>query len=475
MSALHPATMVVHRQSLFVYFFFLLIPLLDAFPDHLQGPVGCSTELATDEVIMNARVTAYADSRDPAVRIAVQQQEAAAVGDDKSSSPIIVSSVPMTVHLVVQNPNRLGDLQYVVDVMTTTTDENGATSATPTTAASFEHGVCDNKKRVTGRAGDVHTLIIEKIPETPLQVWAGWACSHETVTLTNYLVFTKGGEDKVKQDNKDNNDAVKEMVDQVLDLEQADQNERKDLQAELGDDDAANEGDLEEQLDQMHADKDVREHLEQIFKDRAQWHEKTEDVQQRLPHQDLDKYRDLIQEKKMHGPGGGAAAVRDDKLHAFHDWDQVKKRLALQGKFIGGSGGLPGAVDHSKLSEHQRLMQEHRDRIYRDNPMASDHKLKDLDHRSDLWKQRLQERRAAILATQKEKAPLPKDMEDNEEEVLVVADPEHRGTREIYEEQDSDIALKELLIGLLGILTVNWLILQICLWNDKRQKGRRNL
>jgi hypothetical protein len=149
----------------------LLLPLFGrAFPDHLQGRGGCLTELATDEVIMNAWIVAYKDSRDPEIQVAVQTQDGSLL-----KSPIVVTHVPMTFDMVVTNPNEVGAVQYVMDT---------------SPGASFERGWCDEQKRVPGRPGDRHTLTIHTMPETLIQVWAGWAAGRQAVTLTNYFLFT---------------------------------------------------------------------------------------------------------------------------------------------------------------------------------------------------------------------------------------------------------------------------------------------
>lgn len=442
------------RLSLCLFCFSLpvlqLLHHVNAFPDNLYGPVGCATELATDEVILNSLITSFANSRDSAVTVVVLAPD----GTTELESPVVVSKVPMTVTMVVRNPNSLGGMQYVMDVgSTTAAAAEGTGSGATGTGAYFERGQCDGKKRVTGRPGDRHTLIIEKIPETPIQVWAGWACSHETVTLTNYFIFSKQPEHGGGAAQ-----AVEEAVGQVLDLEQADQKEREDIQAELGDDDAANAGDLEEQLDQMHADKGVRQDMQHLFKNRAHWEEK--DPNHRLPHQNLEKYKDLIQEKKVK-PLDAAKAV---------DWAEVKKRLALEGRLDG--------LKTTKMAEHKRLMLERRERMMKENPNGPIHsnaeqELHDMARRSGMYKERFEERRAMML--QKLKAPLPNDAEEGEATDETNSDPVQRRAREAYEEQDSDIVVKELLIGLLGILLANWLIVQLCLWNDKRHKGRRVL
>ena len=154
----------------------LQVPLFTrAFPDHLQGRGGCLTELATDEVIMNAFVIAYQDSRDPDIQVvAIQTQDGSGHGE-LLQSPIVVTHVPVTFEMVVTNPNAVGAVQYVMDTFP---------------GATFERGWCDEQKRVPGRPGDRHTLTIHAIPETPIQVWAGWAAGRQPVTLTNYFLFT---------------------------------------------------------------------------------------------------------------------------------------------------------------------------------------------------------------------------------------------------------------------------------------------
>jgi hypothetical protein len=156
----------------------LQVPLFTrAFPDHLQGRGGCLTELATDEVIMNAFVIAYQDSRDPDIQVVAIQTTTQDGGssDELLQSPIVVTHVPVTFEMVVTNPNEVGAVQYVMDT---------------SLGATFERGWCDEQKRVPGRPGDRHTLTIHSIPETPIQVWAGWAAGRQAVTLTNYFLFT---------------------------------------------------------------------------------------------------------------------------------------------------------------------------------------------------------------------------------------------------------------------------------------------
>jgi hypothetical protein len=412
-----------------------------SFPDHLQGSVGCATELTTDEVIMNNYILPYSDSRDPAVTIAVLASDERTVLD----SPITISKVPITVTMVVQNPNNLRDLQYVMDT---------------TEGATFDRGVCDQKTRVTGRAGDRHTLMIDKIPEKPIQVWAGWACSHEAVTLTNYFVFQKPDNDSMNEKG----DSVQELVDQVIDLEEADEHEREVMDPELKDDDAANAGELEEELDQIHANETMRQMMTDLFKNRAKWHEK--DIDKRLPHQNVEKYKDLIQEKKIKPHNAHNPNVMQ---HWDHNWEEVKKQLALQGKLLDGKDEI-----NSKQKEHVRIMERRKERMMKENPIAMDHKLKDLKPRMDHWKDRIREKLSMMKG--KMKAPLPNDAEpeeggEEEEEENTI----QRRVREIYEEQDSDIVVKEFLVGLLGLLIANWLILQICLWYDKKHKGDRDL
>ncbi|KAI2505643.1 hypothetical protein MHU86_8791 [Fragilaria crotonensis] len=170
----------------------LLVPLLGlAFPDHLQGRGGCLTELATDEVIMNAWIIAYEDSRDPDIQVAVQTEDGAFL-----ESPIVVTSVPVTFDMVVLNPNDVGAVQYVMDT---------------TPGATFEGGWCDDQKRVPGRPGDRHTLTIDKIPETPIQVWAGWAAGRQAVTLTNYFLFTSSPSSSIGETSQ-KSDAVEDEL-----------------------------------------------------------------------------------------------------------------------------------------------------------------------------------------------------------------------------------------------------------------------
>jgi hypothetical protein len=401
-----------------IFLLLLLLPLAaQAFPDHLQGPMGCATDLSTDEVIMNSFVLPYEDSRDKDVMVAVKTEEGSIL-----TSPLSITSVPVTFTLVVLNPNDVGDVQYVMDT---------------TAGGKFDYGQCDNAKRVTGRAGSTHKLVIETMPEEPIEVWAGWASSHEAVMLTNRFVFEK---------DTPADAAVEEIVQEVKELEKAEEKEREDVQKDLGDDDVANVGDLEEQLDQMNATDEVKRKMEKVFENRAQWKDK-----RGFHLQDIDKYKDLIQDKKHQRAAG------IDK-----NWDEVKQRLYRDPKFAGKEQHL------EKMAEHKRMMLERREKMMKDHPEGLSNKLKDLGHRDDRWKERLQEKREMLMG--KTRAPDPADKEEATEEDEPII---QRRVREIYEEQESDIVLKEFLIGLLGLLVANWLVLQFCLWKDKKSKGSR--
>lgn len=395
--------------------FLLSLPLAaHGFADHLLGPMGCSTELATDEVIMNSYVVAYEESRDKDVTVAVKTEEG-----DILTSPLSITTVPVTFTLVVLNPNNVGGIQYAMD----------------TTGGTFDYGQCDGEKRVTGRDGSTHKLTIESIPEEPIEVWAGWATGHEAVVLTNKFVFEKDAPADAE---------VEEIVKEVIELEKAEEKEREDVQKDLGDDDVANVGDLEDQLDKMKAPDEMKERMEKIFENRAQWKDK-----RGFHLEGIDKYKDLLEDKKRkHSPG------------MEKHWEKVKERLAKDPKFAGKEKRL------EKLAEHKRVMAERREKMMKEHPEGLSNKLKDLAHRDDRWKERLQEKREMLQG--KTRAADPEDKEEIDEEPIV-----QRRVREIYEEQESDIVMKEFLIGLLGLLVANWLVLQICLWNEKKRKGRR--
>mmetsp|Transcript_13237 Transcript_13237/g.21921 ORF Transcript_13237/g.21921 Transcript_13237/m.21921 type:complete len:407 (+) Transcript_13237:32-1252(+) len=398
----------------------LLLPLVaHAFPDHLLGPVGCSTELSTDEIIMNNLVLPYEDSRDTDITVAVKTEEGSLL-----TSPLSITSVPVTFTLTVLNPNDVGDVQYVMD----------------TTAGKFDYGQCDGAKRVTGRAGVTHKLVIDTMPEEPIEVWAGWATGHEAVMLTNKFLFEKDMPAAAD---------VEAIVQEVKELEKAEEKEREDVQQDLGDDDVANVGDLEDQLDKMNASGEMKRKMEKVFENRAKWKDK--DNKRGFHMKDIDKYKDMIQDKKKkHLPGMDV------------NWDEVKQRLAKDAKFA-------GKEQHAeKMAEHKRMMAERREKMMKTHPEGLSNKLKDLAHRDDRWKERLQEKREMLLG--KARAPHPADTEEGaaDEEPII-----QRRAREIYEEQESDIVVKEFLIGLLGLLVANWFVLQICLWSDKKRKGRR--
>lgn len=393
-----------------------LVAYTYGFPDHLQGPIGCATELATDEVIMNSYVTAYEKSRDQDIVMAIKTKS----GEILTDSPISITEVPVSFDFVVLNPNNMDNVQYVMDT---------------TPGAKFDFGTCEGNVRVTGRVGNKHTLLIETIPENPIEVWAGWSTSHETVTLTNKFVLQKDAPAEP---------AVEEIVEEVKELEEAEEHEREEVQKDLGDDDEANVGDLEQQLDKMHADPALVKKMEKVFENHAQWKEK--DAARGLHLDNLDKYKEMLKDKPKLAHG-----------NLDMDWKKVKERLNQDAKFK----SKEQRVD--MMNEHKRLMKERREKMMNDHPEGLSNGLKDLRNRDNKWKERLQERKREML---KAKAPDPADAE--EEEV-----PKRRA-RELYEEQESDIVLKEFLMGLLGVMIANWLVLQICLWNDKKKKGRRS-
>eukprot|EP00547_Thalassionema_nitzschioides_P007570 CAMPEP_0194206906 /NCGR_PEP_ID=MMETSP0156-20130528/5809_1 /TAXON_ID=33649 /ORGANISM="Thalassionema nitzschioides, Strain L26-B" /LENGTH=437 /DNA_ID=CAMNT_0038933553 /DNA_START=45 /DNA_END=1355 /DNA_ORIENTATION=- len=417
------------------------------FADILKEPNGCMTELDTSEVIMNSPIQAFEDSKDPDVQITVQSD-----GSETTvlESPIMITSVPTSFIVKMMNPNNVASIQFAMDVVG------------PTGSAHWEMGACDDKKRLTSTVSNKgYKLIIDKIPDKTIEIVAGWATGHEAVSLTNVLEFKSsngnldtpnGVEIKQKADLPKSEEAVDEVVEgiinQVKEMEHAEENEREQEQQYLGDDDAVNVGDVEQQLDNVHADAEMKKRLERFFEQRAEGgKEHSGDGTLMLP--DFNKLKERMQEK----PRDNAQKENGAKID-FSKWDIAREKLEKDMDFARKKRNFD---ENKEFAERKRLMIERREKIIHDkNPSeALSNKLKDLGQRDDRWKKHLQTQREMLSA--KSKAPLPNDESSETQEEGNEEDPPYkRRMREIYEEQDSDIVFKEVLIGLLGVLIANW-------------------
>ena len=234
---------------------FSFLPSTLSFPDHLTtGRMGCLTDLSTDEVIMNNPVVAFADSEHQEVKIGWKRKD---TDEMRFDAEIKIDHVPLdvTFFLVVPAESKLHDVQYVIE----TTVQPGVM---------FEYGGCDDHRRAHGRVhGDQgNKLLIEQVPEKDLQVWAGWAGGFEAVKLTDKIVLKASREDEQQKQlppppssSSDKKNAAKDsaivdrevedMVEEALELEEAEETEREALQEELGDDDTESGiADMEERL-----------------------------------------------------------------------------------------------------------------------------------------------------------------------------------------------------------------------------------
>lgn len=412
-------------------------------------PNACMTDLDTSEVIMNSPVQAFEESEDPDVQLIVLSDDGEAT---PLKSPIMLTSVPTSFLVKMVNPNDVALIQFAMDVVG------------PTGSAHWEQGGCDEKKRLTSSSlNKGHKLIFDRIPDETIEVVAGWATSHEAVSLTNVLVFkpsddaldtsnTSETEQRIEHTNGEGalDEAIQGMIKELKVMEHAEENEREQEQQYLGDDDAANVGDVEQQLDNVHASDEMKKRLEKMFDTRAEWAGKRKHPF--FP--DLDKLKERMQEKP-----------RD----IAEKWDIIRQEIKKDEDFGNKVDG------EEEFTERKRLMNERLEKMQSEkNPEGFSNKLKDLGQRDDRWKKAMQTRREMLAA--KSKAPLPNDEFAETQETVNEEDPPYkRRMREIYEEQDSDIALKEVLIGLLGVLIANWLILQICIYREKKRKGRRDL
>lgn len=209
-----------------IYLLALLLPRcgVDGFASYLLTKTNCLIELDTEEVIMNSLVVAADASDDPDMKIQVVGHTAVTTGttttDEDSSISIQVPPGKVSLQVLTSNPDTDADYQYVMDVLTTGGGDGGAS------AASFENGSCDNKKRVAGRGKEIVELILGA-GETA-HVTAGWAAGHEAVRLTPAVTLkgtisaSDGQEEKKKGEMKDPliiEDLKVELERKMLDVE----------------------------------------------------------------------------------------------------------------------------------------------------------------------------------------------------------------------------------------------------------------
>jgi hypothetical protein len=308
------------------------------------------------------------------------------------------------------------------------------------------------------------------MPSKPIQVWAGWATGHSEVTLTNKFVLQAGSTTAAAEaaaadttaTDKDSADLdVAKIVDAVKAMEKAEEKERQDVQQELADDDQTTAGDLAQQLEKVHADEEAKKKMERLMEMRHEF-------KQRAAHhkhgRDYGRYKEMLKEK----PGAAEFAKRLNMMDPLQ-WEKVKEQLIKKEKFT-------DRLDHQKQLERELGR----------GPIDSN-KLKDLSGRDNRWKERLINKRE-MIKKMKSRAPPPKDEEEGEipEEEVAQEDEEENGdetvegytkrrVREIYEEQESDIAIKQFLFGLLFVLMANWVVIQICLYKEKKNKAKRSL
>jgi len=292
-------------------------------------------------------------------------------------------------------------------------------------------------------------------------------------------------------------DEIDSIIGQVKNMENAEELEIEQGKQYLGDDDEANEGDLEQQLENL-SDAAMKERLANVIYDA----EKKRDVDS--SHElddnnfflDIEKIKEQIKEKPINDDGTSIKNKKEgrniknliQKLDAKH-WKIIRERLEKDHDFTTTMMNNKKRKMASIFAERKRLMMQRQEKVLRDRGIEQEEfimgKVKDLTNRNDSWKNNifLNKQNRSVksgmsisFSTENVEQSLGGNIE-NEENVANNEEPPYikRQLREMYEEQGSSIVLKDFLFGLLGILIANWFILQVCLCRDKRRKGRRNL
>jgi len=301
---------------------------------------------------------------------------------------------------------------------------------------------------------------------------------------------------------------IDSIVRQVKEMEQAEELEYEQEKQYLGDDDETNMGDLEQQLENL-PNAVIKKKLENVLYAVMKETGKRRDIGSskllensidfQLELSDIKKIEEQLKEKPINNIDGTSSENDNQEEEKVEDlinkmdanqWKMVQERLVKDQDFNNSIINNKRREKESAFEEHKRLMIQRHEKMLRDKRKGQEESMynakKDLVNQNISWKK--------IYSTNKRKheesvmfmpdnSRAPPDFNDKPEEgndndtAYKNEDPPYikRRIREMFEEQESNIALKEFLIGLLGLLIANWFFLQVCLWSDKKQKGRWNL
>lgn len=233
-----------------------VLPTTNAFAAwFVDRRVSCMTDLATNEIIMNNGVLPHSASREPSIRL-----EVSPLGRDDNAEPN--SEYVVKFILPDDAKSRMIDVQYVLELV------GGSLSEVPPakfTTAPPGGGIGCEGRRSHGKAGDdavaIFTINEDAVKGANLEIVAGWATGHESVTLTEKVALVigqgvasnKAGEYGVVTD--DELDDALEDDETEAELEEAFlEEEREDLENEIeeAEEDAVEA--LEEKRQEMHGD-----------------------------------------------------------------------------------------------------------------------------------------------------------------------------------------------------------------------------
>ena len=328
-------TMTVPSLLSFLLFTMSVVGI-HGFPSMLtDGRMGCMTDLSTDEVIMNNPVVPFSDSPHPDIALGWKHVVGGGGGDEgqtmHTDKEIVIKEVPFSLrfYLVVPPDSGARDVQYVVE----TTVQPGVY---------FENGGCDDKRRVGGKVfGDRGNVWhVEQMPTKPIEIWAGWATGHEAVKLTDKIIVTAAtaaaASDGAASDTTTTTTTTKEetgvienegseevdrevenMVEEVMELEEAEETERQAMVQELGDDDDSTMMEDEKKQGNGGDGGFSMEMMQRVLKDKMALVEEAQRLSDKKKHhlEGMKKWRERLEEK----PQFHQDLVREGRAHQITD------------------------------------------------------------------------------------------------------------------------------------------------------------
>mmetsp|Transcript_13547 Transcript_13547/g.29449 ORF Transcript_13547/g.29449 Transcript_13547/m.29449 type:complete len:525 (-) Transcript_13547:235-1809(-) len=210
----------------------LSLPTANAFAAwFVDRRASCFTDLAVNEIIMNNGVLPHSSSREPGIRLGVSP-----LGKDDNAAP---NSEYVVKFILPEDARaRMADVQYVLELVGS--DSESDPPAKFTTAPPSGGIGCEGKRSHGKAAGKDDSAAIFTINENAvkgarLEIVAGWATGHESVTLTEKVVLVVGqgvagneaGDADADDDALEDDEAEAELEETFI------EEEREDLENEI--------------------------------------------------------------------------------------------------------------------------------------------------------------------------------------------------------------------------------------------------